>query len=246
MSRRVAIITDANMHLGPDLARILASRQHDLVLGEPAPGLAEELVAQGAQVESVRGVADLSVPSSIATLMAAAIARFGRIDAACVRTGKIVGGDFLDATIDDFHTLVTHNLEAVFHVLKALLPHMEQAGTGQVVIVTSATGARAQPNSALYSTTRAAANMLVKNAALSVAKHGVTVNAIGTNYLDYPGFRGASGADDPDVRRAIEARVPIGRLGQPHEVAHFCASLLDGVNYFQTGQFFSLSGGWSD
>ena len=61
-----------------------------------------------------------------------------------------------------------------------------------------------------------------------------------------PGFLGASGADDPEVRRAIEARVPIGRLGQPYEVAHFCASLLDGVNYFQTGQFFSLSGGWSD
>lgn len=246
MSRRVAIITDANMHLGPDLARILASRQHDLVLGEPAPGLAEELVAQGTQVEAVYGVADLSAPGSIATLMEAAMARFGRIDAACVRTGKIVTGDFLEATIDDFHTLVSHNLEAVFHVLKALLKHMEKAGSGQVVIVTSATGARAQPRSALYSTTRAAANMLVKNAALSVAKRGVTVNAIGTNYLDYPGFLGVSGADDPEVRRAIEARVPIGRLGQPYEVAHFCASLLDGVNYFQTGQFFSLSGGWSD
>ena len=83
-------------------------------------------------------------------------------------------------------------------------------------------------------------------AAHSVAKHGVTGNAIGTNFLDYPGFVKANGADDPAVRMQLESRVPLGRLGECAEIAHFCASLLDGGNRFQTGQFFSLSGGWSD
>jgi 3-oxoacyl-[acyl-carrier protein] reductase len=245
-TRRVAIITDANLHLGPDLALELARREHDLVLGDPVAGLVTELESLGARVASVRGVDDLSKPSAMPKLVDVALTKFGHLDAACVRTGRIIGGDFLNATVDDFHTLVAHNLEAVFHALKALLPVMSEAGDGQVVIVTSATGAKAQPGSALYSTTRAAANMLVKNAAMSVAKRGVTVNAIGTNYLDYPGFMKASGADDPEVRKRIEARVPIGRLGRTDEVAHFCASLLDGRNKFQTGQFFSLSGGWSD
>lgn len=245
-SKRVAAITDATMHVGPDLARELARRGHDLVLGEATPGLADELRALGAEVETVSGIADLSDPGAVPALVEAALSRFGRLDAACIRTGKILRGEFLSASIDDLNTLVAHNINAVFHALQALLPPMVEAQRGQIVIVTSATGAKASPPAALYSATRAAANMMVQNAALSVAKTGVTVNAIGTNFLDYPGFVNASGASDPAVRKAIEARVPVGRLGEPEEIAHFCASLLDGKNRFQTGQFFSLSGGWSD
>ena len=123
---------------------------------------------------------------------------------------------------------------------------MLEAGHGQIVIVTSATGVKPSPLVPLYSATRAAANMLVKNVALEVAGRGVTVNAVGTNYLDYPWFREATGASDPHVRKAIEENIPLRRLGKPEEIAHFCAALLDGRCAFQTGQFFSLSGGWSD
>ena len=88
--------------------------------------------------------------------------------------------------------------------------------------------------------------MLVKNVALDVADKGIIVNAAGTNFLDYPGFVEASGAADPKIRKRIESSIPVGRLGRPDEAAHFCAGLLDGQNMFQTAQFFSLSGGWSD
>jgi len=74
---------------------------------------------------------------------------------------------------------------------------------------------------------------------------GVTVNAIGTNYMDFPGFRAATGADDPDRRAVIEGQVPMRRLGTMEELAEFTAVLLDGRSRFQTGQFFSYSGGWS-
>jgi len=77
--------------------------------------------------------------------------------------------------------------------------------------------------------------MLIKATALSIADSGVTLNAIATNYLNYPNFRAA-----------IESQVPMGRLGDPSEVAHFAVGLLDGESRFQTGQFFSLSGGWGD
>lgn len=244
--RRVALITDTNLHLGPDLARTLAARGHDLVVGEPLEGLAEELREMGARVEVVTGVADLADARSIAALVKRAEDVFGRLDAACVRTGRIITGEFLDANVEELHELSRQNIDSVFHALQALVPPMLAQGGGQIVIVTSATGARPMPSAALYSATRAAANMLVKNAALTVADRGVTINAVGTNYLDYPGFRQATGADDPKIRAAIERRVPVRRLGETAEVAHFCATLLDGKNRFQTGQFFSLSGGWSD
>ncbi|MCH9671831.1 MAG: SDR family oxidoreductase [Gammaproteobacteria bacterium] len=246
MSRRVAIITDTEMHLGPDLALAMARREHDLVIGNPRPGLVPEIEALGARVIVHEEVAELAQSNSLAPLIDDALTQFGRLDAACIRTGTILSGELLSATMQDFDTLTRANMGSVFSVLQQLLPPMIEARSGQVVIVTSATGARPSPAAALYSSTRAGANMMVRNAAMSVAEYGVTVNALGTNFLEYPGFMNASGAGDPARRARIEAGVPLRRLGQPQEVAHFCASLLDGENRFQTGQFFSLSGGWSE
>jgi len=245
MTRRVALVTDASMHLGPDLARELAGRGHDLVIGEPADGLVAELEALGASVETVSEVEDLSEPGSIQMVVRKGLERFGRIDSACVRTGKIEVGPTLGATMETFNSQVAHNLAAVLHAIQAILPPMLEQGSGQVVIVTSGTGDRPALAAPLYSATRAAANMLVRATALDIADSGVTLNAVGTNYLDYPKFREAIGADDPAIREAIERQIPMRRLGQPEEVAHFVAALLDGKSNFQTGQFFALSGGWN-
>ena len=97
----------------------------------------------------------------------------------------------------------------------------------------------------LYSSTRAGANALVRSVGLEHARDGLQINAIGTNYMDFPGFRIATGADDPERRSRIEGQVPARRLGTMDELAEFTAVLLNGKNRFQTGQFFSFSGGWS-
>lgn len=246
MKRRVALVTDANTHVGPDLARELARRGHDLVVGDPADDLVAELEQLGSEVEAVDGVADLTDRQALTTLVDATWERFGNMDAACVRTGQIATGSVFDVTVDDLRSQVGVNLESVLHVIQEVIPPMLAAGTGQVVIVTSAAGAKPVLQAPLYSATRAAANMLIKSTALSIADSGVTLNAVGTNFLDYPQFRAATGADDPGVRAAIEAQVPLRRLGKPSEVAHFCAGLLDGHSRFQTGQFFALSGGWNE
>ncbi len=246
MNRRVALIANADTHVGPDLARILARRGHDLVLGDPVDGLADELRTLGVRAKTVAGTDDIAHPAAMKRLVTATMSEFGRLDAVCIRTGQIVTGAFLDAGQDDLALVVRENVEAVFHCLQIVLPRLIEQGGGQVLVITSASGAKPTPIAPLYSATRAAANMLVKNVALEVADKGVTVNAAGTNFLDYPGFIEASGASDAAVRKRIENAVPVKRLGRPEEAAHFCASLLDGQNMFQTGQFFSLSGGWSD
>jgi 3-oxoacyl-[acyl-carrier protein] reductase len=92
---------------------------------------------------------------------------------------------------------------------------------------------------------RAGATMMAKNAAQEMARHKVQVNSVGTNYMDFPEFRRASGADDPEVRKKIESQVPLGRLGTLDEFAHFCLPYLDGRSTFATGQYVSFSGGWS-
>ena len=83
---------------------------------------------------------------------------------------------------------------------------MVEQGDGQVLVLTSAAGARPTPNAPLYSAARAGATMLVKNVAAEVARHGVQVNAIGTNFMDFPEFRRAAGADDPGGAGAHRGR----------------------------------------
>ena len=122
---------------------------------------------------------------------------------------------------------------------------MVEQADGQVLVFTSAAGARPTPGAPLYSSARAAANMLVRNVAAEVAGHGVQVNAVGTNFMDFPGFLKANRAEDPAGRARVEAAVPMGRLGTMDELAHFAAPFVDGTSRFTTGQFVAYAGGWA-
>ncbi|MBJ7261671.1 MAG: SDR family oxidoreductase [Acidimicrobiia bacterium] len=244
-AKRVALVGDASFYVGPSLARELARREHNLVLGDPAEGLVDELTALGVEVEAVLGVRNLADPESAQKLVAAAQARFGRIDSAAAFSGRVVTGKFLDSTLEDLHSVVQGCLEAPYHFLKAVVPVMVEQGDGQVLVMTSATAARPSRNASLYSSARAGATMMVKNVAAEVARNGVQVNAVGTNFMDFPEFLRASGANDPEIRARIEAAVPLGRLGTVEEFASFCMPFIDGTSKFTTGQFIAYAGGWA-
>ncbi len=243
--RRVAIVAGAGFYVGPHLARILAERGHDLVLGDPLPDLAPELEALGASVEVVTGTRDLSDPAASQRLVDAALARFGRIDSATAFSGLIVTGRFMNSTVDDYRTAIEGCMVAPYHFLKAVLAPLVAQEDGQVLVITSASAARATPGAPLYSSARAGATHLVKNVAQEVSRNRVQVNAVGTNFMDFPEFRRASGADDPAVRAKLEAQVPLGRLGTMEEFAYFCAPFVDGTSRFTTGQFVPYAGGWA-
>ena len=87
--------------------------------------------------------------------------------------------------------------------------------------------------------------MLVRNAAQTAAPHGITVNSLGTMFLDYPGFLDNTGCRDPQVLEQVCSNIPVRRLGAPAEAAHIAASLLDGEANYMNGEFFSISGGWT-
>lgn len=244
--KRVALLADTQTHMMPALAREMARRDHDLVLGDAADGLAEELSGLGANVEVVDGADDQRQPDTIQKLVDRAEAAFGGFDSACIRTGVHGGGDILTATAEDLDVQYEGNFRSVFFALQALLPPLIEQGSGQVVINTSAGAVRPQPFVALYCATRAGANALIRAAGLAAAPHGVVVNGTGTYAMDYPSFLHDVGADtDPAKRKAQEDMLPIRRLVQPEDAAHFVASLIDGKAMGQTAQFFTIDGGWS-
>ncbi|MEI7591637.1 MAG: SDR family oxidoreductase [Actinomycetes bacterium] len=243
--RRVAVVSDSGFYVGPELARHLAARGHDLVLGDPGPDLVAELEATGSRVVTVSGVRNLARPDSAPTLISAAMEAFGRIDSAVCFSGQIVTGRFVDSTIDDLKTVLTGCIEAPYNFLKAVVDPMIAQGDGQILIITSATAARPTPGAPLYSAARAGATMLTKNVADEVARNGVQVNAIGTNFMDFPEFHAATGSSDPAIRAQFEAAVPLGRLGTMAEFASFSMPFIDGTSRFTTGQFIAYAGGWA-
>ena len=244
--KRVVILADTQTHMMPALAREMATRNHNLVLGDAMDGLADELIALGAKVEVVPDTADQTKPDTIQKLVDRANDAFGGFDSACIRTGVHGSGSILDSTLEDCQIQYEGNFRSVFFALKALLPPLMEQKSGQIVINTSASGLRPAGWAAVYSAFRAGANALVRCAGQTAAPHGVTVNATGTYAMDYPSFLHDVGADtDPAKRKEVEAGVPMRRLCKPEEAAHFVATLIDGKGTFQTSQFFAIDGGWS-
>lgn len=249
MSKRVAIITDAGEHLGPDLARKLAQRNHNLVLGGASDELAAELVELGTEVEVVKEVKDgkdLIRPDAVPSLIDRANEAFGGFNAAFIRPGVHIMGDIFTATAEDMQGAFEGNMMSTFHALKALLPALiEQGNGGQILVCSSATAIKPYAGAFAYTAARAGAIMLVRTAAQNAAPHGITINGIGTMFLNYPGFLDNTGCRDPEVLDKVLGNVPVGRLGEPEEAAHIAASLLDGESNFINGEFISVSGGWT-
>lgn len=242
--RRVALVSDASAYVGPAIARLLAARGHDLMLGDADDDLVSELGAD-VEVANISGVRDLAEPGAAQRLVDAAIERFGRIDSATAFTGRIVVGRFMKSSVEDLRQAMTGCIEAPYAFLKAVLPAMIERGEGQVLVFTSAAGARPTPGAPLYSASRAGANMLVRNVAAEIAATGVQINAVGTNFMDFPGFLAANRVTDDESRARVEAMVPMKRLGTMEELAAFAMPFVDGTSRFTTGQFVAYAGGWA-
>jgi NAD(P)-dependent dehydrogenase (short-subunit alcohol dehydrogenase family) len=250
---RTAVITDAQLNIGPFLARKMAALGYNLIIADVQKGLPEELRKLGAAdvvvVEGLEqeGPNNESKPGSLQKVVDAALDKFGGFDSAFIRTAiHAPQGDILNTSAEGLMIHYKENLLAVMYGLQAVLPPLVAAGAGQVVVQTSATGEKPQPTLMAYSTMRAAANMMCRCAAMTVAADNVCVNVIGTNFMNYPGFREAAGAEDPEVFESILKTIPMRRLGETDEAAHFALALLDGHNMYTTGNFFPIAGGFNN
>jgi 3-oxoacyl-[acyl-carrier protein] reductase len=250
---RTAVITDAQLNIGPFLAMEMAKLNYNLVIADVRKGLPDELRKLGAaDVVVVPGLEqdgpnNESKPGSLQKVVDVAMDKFGGCDSAFIRTAiHAPAGDILNTTAEGMFAHYEQNFLAAMYGLQAVLPPLMEAGAGQVVVQTSATSEKPHPGLMAYSTFRAAAAMMVRCAALTAASKGVCVNAVGTNFMNYPGFKETMGADDPKVMQGILDMIPMGRLGETEEAAHFTLALLDGHNMYTTGNFFPIAGGFNN
>jgi len=251
---RTAVITDAQLNIGPFLARKMAKLNYNLVIADVLEGLPEELRKLGAaEVVVVPGLEqegpnNESKPGSLQKVVDVAMDKFGGFDSAFIRTAvHAPQGDILNTSAEGMFEHYQQNFLAAMYGLQAVLPPLIEAGAGQVVVQTSATGEKPQPTMMAYSAMRAATGMMCRCAAMTAAPSGVCVNVIGTNFMNYPGFKEAAGVENnPEAFQAILNTIPLRRLGETDEAAHLALSLLDGYNLYTTGNFFPVAGGFNN
>jgi 3-oxoacyl-[acyl-carrier protein] reductase len=246
--RRVAIINDALLQIGPPLARNFAKMGYDLVIAQPEKGLVKELEGHGAKVVVIEGVEqegpnDESNPEHAKKFVDAAIQNFGGFDSAYFRTALHKGADILNSTTEDLQGSFESNFLAVIYALQAVLPPLMKAGQGQVLILTSASATKPLYDFLGYSAMRAAANHAIQCASMTAAPKGVCVNAFGTNFLNYPDAVNAFGGKE--AMDHVASNIPVGRFGEPEEMAHLAMAFLDGKNMYTTGQTIMVAGGYN-
>lgn len=175
-----------------------------------------------------------------------AVAEIGRIDVLFNCAGVVHNGTFLDMTDEDLEFALNLNMWAQVRAIRAVLPQMLERRDGAIInMATVASSVKGVPNRAAYSISKAAVIGLTKSLAGDYTDKGIRVNAIAPGTVESPSLheRWKASGDFEGARKAFIARQPIGRVGQPEEIADL-AVYLAGATY-TTGHVHIIDGGWT-
>lgn len=242
---RVAVVTGASKGLGKAMALALAEAGADVALYARD---VEELKALKLAIEGLGRraeffIVDVLDTASIRDAVTATLADFGHVDILVNNAGVNVRKPVLELAPDEWDLVVNTNLKGYLLMAQAIVPHMLSRGRGKVINMASILGAVALASQVAYASSKGGVIQMTKVMALEWAKEGIQVNAIGPTYFETPLV--AQLRNDPERYNFIVDRTPMGRWGQPEELAGVVVFLASRASDFVTGQTIFVDGGWT-
>lgn len=247
LENKTVIVTGAARGIGFATAKRCVEDGAKVVLtdiDEDAGHAAEEDLRKLGEATFVHG--DVSERLDVRNMVAATLGAYGDIDALVNNAGIVHGADFLDLEEADFDRVLKVNLKGTFLCGQAIARYMvsriEEGGpAGAIVNMSSVNAVLAIPNQVPYTLSKGGVNQLTKIMALSLADYGIRVNAIGPGSISTDLLKAA--VSDDNARTKILSRTPMGRLGDPKEIAGIVAFLLSDDASYITGQTIYADGG---
>lgn len=247
LENKVAIVTGAARGIGFAIASRFATDGARVVIADidedSGSRAAQEIGAHGA-VRFVR--CDVGEPADVENLITATIGAWGAIDVLVNNAGIVHGADFLELEEADFDRVLRVNLKGAFLVGQAaarrMVEQVKQGGApGAVVNMSSVNAIFAIANQVPYSVSKGGVNQLTRAMALSLAPYGIRVNAIGPGSIMTSML--ATVNADQEAKRRLLSRTPLGRIGDPSEIASVAAFLASDEASYITGQTVYADGG---
>ena len=240
---KVALISGGARGIGAAVARRFAAEGASLVVGdvllEEGQLLANEIQQSGGEIAFTP--LDVTSESAWADAVALAIDRYGKLDILVNNAGVIKRDRIEDETADLWDRTMAVNAKGVFLGTKAVLSEMKRHGNGAIVNLSSTAGLVAGPNTASYGASKAAVRIFTKSTAIQNATLGVRANSVHPGPINAPMMHEVM--DIPDKLADNLARVPMGRFGEPEEVANAILFLASDESSFVTGSELVVDGG---
>lgn len=252
LAGKVAVVTGAARGIGLAIAARLGEAGADVLLADVDGPLAEKAAGELAERWGHRALGtacDVADPQQVAALAARAVTELGGLDVWVSNAGIYPATPLLELTDEQWHRVLSVNLDGAFTGAREAARQMVAAGRGGVLVtITSTASFRAHgPGMAAYVSSKHAVHGLTKSLAIELAPHGIRVLSVAPTAIDTPGVESqraamaAAGAGD--LVEQVASQLPLGRIGVPDDVARVVLFAVSGLAGFMTGSTLAVDAG---
>ena len=247
LSNKVCIVTGGASGIGLATCEVFVREGAKVVIADRDLAAADMAVAaltqKGGQAMAVQ--CDVSNADSVAGMVQATVAAHGRLDVIVNNAGYGIAGSLSETSDEDWEALMGVNVRGVFLCCKHAIKQMQKNGGGTIVNVASVVAAVGIRNRAAYVASKGAVAAMTRSIALDYVASHIRCNAIAPGTIDTPYYTEilAKAADPVAIRKGLEARQPMGRLGTPEEIANGILFLASDESAFATGSILTIDGG---
>ena len=249
LTGKVALVSGAGAGIGAAICKRFSAEGASIVALERNPDtlaqLAAEIEETGGAVLAVEG--DITRRADCAAAAEQAFSAHGAVDILCNVAGIVEVGDLEAADEESWERTMSVNLKGMFFLSQEVVPRMAGRGSGSIINIASVAGPYAVRERLVYSVSKSGVIGFTKSLAVDYLSKGLRANAICPGTVETPSWHDrVNEADDPDqALKDFIARQPMGRVGQPEEIAALAAYLAADESSFMTGQAINIDGGMS-